>query len=442
MYGWVRCQLSSNSALLAAVVYTYLPYHLMTVYVRGDLAEAWFLALLPAAFWAASGLTAGRRDYRPWIALAATLGLLCLSNLGLALLTWPFLAGYIWLRGGWGRQAGALVAAASVLGVALTARLEASDYPAPVAFESHFPYLFQCFSSTWNVSGRAEGWLNAAPLQIGLAPLGLALLTGILLAMRRLPSPEKANDLPSRAQREARPRELWYWLIAAGLSFALMWSPISPVWRLTGWSELVTYPWQMLGLLGLCLAMFAGAAVTLDSRLRTATIQASLVTFVVLSSYSYLSPRFFDFDIDFTPGAEVSHVHTMAPRQAPLAIFGDNQIALLDVRLEGPLLHGATVRLNALWQALRRPTDDLMVFVHALDAKGNIWGQQDIKLFSGDRPTSQWSHGEIVANRYEFQIRLDGPRSGYHLEIGLYRPDSGKRLLLADGQSSLLIRGE
>jgi len=442
MYRWLRGWLGPGAALLAAAVYTYLPYHLMTVYVRGDLAEAWLLALLPAVFWAASGPTAGRRDCRPWVTLAVTFGLLFLTNLGLALLTWPAVAGYIWLRGGWGRRPGALVTAASVLGVAFVARLAAGNYPAPVAFDSHFPYLSRLFSSAWNAASGAEGWLNAVPLQIGLAPVGLALLSGALLVMGKLPAPDTADCASSHSQRSVEPREVWYWLIVAGVSFALMWSPLNLLWQLTGWHHLVTYPWQMLGLLGLCLAVFAGAAVASDARLRTATVQAGLVTFVVLSSYSYLSPRFFDFDIDFTPGAEVPHVHTMAPRQAPLAIFGDHQIALLDFRLEGPLRHGATVRLNALWQVLRPLDDDLMVFVHALDDEGNIWGQQDVELLSGERPTSQWSHGEIVAKRYEFQIRLDGPRAGYHLEIGLYRPDTGERLLLADGQSSLLIRGD
>ena len=92
---------------------------------------------------------------------------------------------------------------------------------------------------------------------------------------------------------------------------------------------------------------------SLDERLQNGLIRAGLVTFVVLSSYNYLVPRFWDFDVDFTPEGKVPHVYTMPPREAPLAILGDYEVALLDLRIEGPLRHGATVRANVLWQALQ-----------------------------------------------------------------------------------------
>lgn len=457
MYRWAQNWLGSEAALLAATIYTYFPYHLTVVYARGALAEAWLLALLPVTFWAASGLGMTRREsviprrQRTLSALLtlAAFGLLCLTHLGLALMCGPILIGYIWLGGGLSGRWGPGAALAAVFATTLIAHLAAGRDHARVAFEAHFPYLFQLLSPAWNVNGQTADWLNGLPLQIGLPSLGLTFLTIILLTKKIGPEEETpisgSSDLTAnRGTIPAQPnrRLLWYWLIVAGLALILMWSPLSFLWQWTGWRYFLTYPWQMLGPLGLCLAVFAGAVVTLDARLQTVMIRLGLVTLVVLSSYGYLVPRFFDFNIDFTPEGKSPHVYSMTPRRAPLAIFGDNQVALLDLRLEGPLRHGATVRLNALWQALRPLEDDFMVFVHASDDSGSIWGQRDVELVDGERLASQWGEGEIVAGRYEFQIGLDGPREGYHLEIGLYHPTTGERLFLADGAASLLVRGE
>jgi hypothetical protein len=163
------------------------------------------------------------------------------------------------------------------------------------------------------------------------------------------------------------------------------------------------------------------------------------VALAVLASYSYLSPRFFDFRIDFTPLAEHSHVYDMEPVGLPVAILGDNQIVLLDYRIEGPLRHGATVRLNVLWQALRPPDEDYTVFVHALDGEGTIWGQRDTEPQEGDYPTTEWGLGEIVQDHYELQIDLAGPREGYQLVVGMYASETGKRLKLPDGMTEVIL---
>ena len=50
---WLRRTVSSNVALLAAVVYLILPYHVHTdLYGRGALAELWSFAWMPLILWA------------------------------------------------------------------------------------------------------------------------------------------------------------------------------------------------------------------------------------------------------------------------------------------------------------------------------------------------------------------------------------------------------
>jgi hypothetical protein len=327
---------------------------------------------------------------------------------------------------------------------AALARGWASRFAPTVSFADHFPFLFQLLSPTWNPTGQATGWMNAVPLQIGLAPLGLGLLA-LALSFRpapaKLPTGERLSDDANGLPASSTSARLDYWSVVALVGGLLMLAPLLPVWRATGFDAWVTYPWQMMGLLGLALSVLGGAVVALDDRLREALVQAGLITFVVLASYSYLTPRYYDFEVNFTPTAKVAHAYTMEPRPAPVAVLGDHQIALLDYRLEGPLLHGATVRLNVLWQALRPLDRDYLVFVHVVDDRGRIWSQRDTEPHDGEYPTSRWGEGEVVADRYEFQIPLDGPREGYCLEVGLYRKDSGERLAVG-GDTRVVLRSE
>jgi hypothetical protein len=218
-------------------------------------------------------------------------------------------------------------------------------------------------------------------------------------------------------------------------------APLRPLWEVTGLAYLVTYPWQVMGWIGLALAALGGSVVALDRRLGSAIVRAGLVTFVILASYGYLVPRFFDFKIDFTPEAKQRHVYVMEPRPAPVAVLGHDEVALLDYRVEGPLRHGATVRVNVLWQALRPLARDYVVFVHVIDDADKIWGQRDVQPKDGQYPTSAWGEGEIVADRYEFQIGVDGPREGYRLAVGLYRPDTGERVAVG-GDTRVILQDE
>ena len=51
MYLFLRDYLSKWSAIIGALVYTYIPYKAVNVYVRGALNEFWTLAFSPILFW-------------------------------------------------------------------------------------------------------------------------------------------------------------------------------------------------------------------------------------------------------------------------------------------------------------------------------------------------------------------------------------------------------
>jgi hypothetical protein len=302
-----------------------------------------------------------------------------------------------------------------------------------VDFYQHFVYPFQLFSAAWGYGASVEGWQDTMSLQLGLVPVGLAIVSVILIARSPISNLHPPSSIRLR-------RTLIFWQLVVLVLVALMFSPTALLWRITGLSHLLSYPWQLLSLIGLITSLLAGSVVALDQRLAAFPLRAGLVALTVLASYSYLSPRFFDFDIDFTPLAEDSHVYDMEPVGLPVAILGDNQIALLDYRIEGPLRHGATVRLNVLWQALNPLDEDYTVFVHAVDGEGTIWGQRDTEPQEGEYPTTEWALGEIVQDRYELRIDMAGPREGYQLAVGMYAGETGERLKMPDGTTEVILR--
>lgn len=435
-YGWGKGWLEPRAALIAAVVYTYIPYHLVVVYVRGSLAEALAFALLPLTFWAIR--VAIRKGFSSPLDLRyVVIGLLPLlalgyTNLGLTALCILLLIVYTWIEA---RSLRVLARVSLFLVpsfIALAVLMVAERQESWVDFYQHFVYLFQLFSITWGYGRSVPGWGDTMSFQLGLAPLGLALISiPIIIPLIIRSRSEPAPFEPGRVL-------LFFMGLALVMVLLLLW-PTAFFWRTTGLSRLVIYPWQVLIFASLGLAVLAGSVVAWNKHLASFPLQAGLITLVVLGSYSYLSPRTFYFEIDFTPKAKKPHFHDVEPQGPLSAILGDNQVALLEHRLEGPLRHGATVRLNVLWQALRPMDEDYTVFVHAIDRDGTIWGQRDAEPKEGEHPTSEWELGEVVWDRYELRIDVDGPREGYQLEVGLYRPDTGQRLKVGENDDKVII---
>jgi len=110
-----------------------------------------------------------------------------------------------------------------------------------------------------------------------------------------------------------------------------------------------------------------------------------------------------------------------------LAQFGDG-IGLLDAT---SAVSGRGVEVRLTWQVLEPPAPDVTVFVHLLDANGNLIAQADGDPLAGTFPFAQWPAGLIV--RDQRAIEVSG--SGLSLRVGLYDRATGERLmaLSADG---------
>lgn len=82
---------------------------------------------------------------------------------------------------------------------------------------------------------------------------------------------------------------------------------------------------------------------------------------------------------------------------------------------------GQPVSLTLYWQAERPPGDSYTVFVHALDAGGQLIGQADGLPVMGHYPTSAWRAGELVQDSRPVP-------AAQQYRVGLYHPVSGERL--------------
>ena len=106
-----------------------------------------------------------------------------------------------------------------------------------------------------------------------------------------------------------------------------------------------------------------------------------------------------------------------------------NVAQLLGYRVETPAVRpGGEVRVILYWQALAEAPSAYTVFVHLLDKKGTLRGQQDNPPVFGTQPLPLWKFGDHVRDPYTFSIAPGTPSGWYDLEIGLYDPATGTRL--------------
>jgi hypothetical protein len=208
----------------------------------------------------------------------------------------------------------------------------------------------------------------------------------------------------------------------------------APLWRaLPFLARTLTYPWQLLLLAGPWLAWLAGlggrALVSLwpaeEQKAEGVPLFAGLLALALLGSYGDLQP-----------------LTTNAPApEAPLAIFGENEIALLSAVTAGVPGPGGQITLLARWQGLRPPAQDYTVFFHVETADGTVWGQQDTMPQDGQLPTGRWRPGQVVTDQYRLTLKPDAPvRADYRYLLGLYDWQTGQRLRTATDDKVVVTR--
>jgi hypothetical protein len=426
-YAWACRWLGNRGGVLAAAVYTYLPWHLSAVYSRGAYAEAWLWAIWPYLLWSVDGL-ADRRRSGTLVRLTLGGALLAasfwtqagLTSLFLLLLATYGLLTHIprkaatrrprglakpWLVGG-------LLVLGSILVLVIVQVTTGGLDPVPDSFSSQFLYPFQ-----FVVDARGEG----LSFQLGTVVLGLGIVALALGASRRHTAPSPPGGL----------RPPLGFLAGALLVILGLTLPLSAwLWQATGLDELITHPWQVLALAGLPLAFLAAASVQMAPRLADLPALTGLLALVILSSYPRLAPDFTSAD----PGPEpVAAFQLVSEGQVGTEVAAP-QALLLDYAVRAPTELAPTLVLTLTWQAVALPQQapapadqDYTVFVHLLDAEGQKVAQRDSQPCDGACPTSHWQPGQICVDRHSLDLPAEAPPGPYRLAAGLYLAESGER---------------
>jgi hypothetical protein len=108
----------------------------------------------------------------------------------------------------------------------------------------------------------------------------------------------------------------------------------------------------------------------------------------------------------------------------------ENQVRLLSYTALGNETGQLSIRLA--WQAIT-PPEPLIRFVQLVGPDGLVYGQQDSAPERGLYSTDRWQPGEVVIESVTAPIPVEPPAGRYTVHVGLYRPATGERLLLAAG---------
>ena len=99
---------------------------------------------------------------------------------------------------------------------------------------------------------------------------------------------------------------------------------------------------------------------------------------------------------------------------------------------------GETLHLTLYWQAIAPMDTSYTVFVHLLDASGQIRGQRDSMPVAGSRLTTSWVQNEVIVDEYDVPVDVDAPPGRYQIEIGMYDPRTVVRLPVFDADGARL----
>jgi len=296
MYAFVKRVLGSKAGVLAALVYIYVPYHLVDIYVRSAFSEFCafvFLPLILLFFYELAETGKGR--YLALFALAYA-GLI-LTHVPTALVFTFFLGAYMlylfvahggrewrrWLRLG-GLAVSAILLALAVSAIFLLPMLVERRYVVQEQwtggsynYARHFVYFSQLFSPFWGYGYAGEGLTDEMSLQLG-AVATLMAMTGIVFSFIK----------PSKGRGHT-----FVFALAALVLIAAMTPLAGPLWSALPLAALIQFPWRLLSIIAFTLSFLAGTVVLALDEEKKGWHPALAVLFlvVILASYGYSTPQ-------------------------------------------------------------------------------------------------------------------------------------------------------
>jgi hypothetical protein len=102
---------------------------------------------------------------------------------------------------------------------------------------------------------------------------------------------------------------------------------------------------------------------------------------------------------------------------------------------------GASLHVTLYWNSLGILPESYIVFVHLLDANGNLVGQVDELPLQGHWTTNSWRMGDKLADRHTLSLDATLSEGDYTLVVGLYNPINLERLPIQAEQNLIMNNG-
>lgn len=283
MYAFLRERYSDVASFVGAILLMTSPYVALEVFVRGNLSEMWFLALLPTTLWLVHKATNTKWS----IVFAICFSLLLTSHNALSIVGALIVGTYsVYFP-----QRKSLVKYL-VVGLALSAyffvpavieisQTYATVVAAQTEYVKHFVCPRQLWSSPWGFGGSVEGCIDGMSFQLGkiLILMGCAGI-GIYI-----------YNIATKKHEHKFHKVLMLLLVIGGLSLSL---PLSaPVWIVfSPLLKLFQFPWRFLLFAVVGLAFFAAYAIERFIHVRYMRwVAAGIVAVAILMNMSFFRPN-------------------------------------------------------------------------------------------------------------------------------------------------------
>lgn len=411
MYRFAARLWGPTAGLVAGLLYLYAPYHLVNLYVRAALAEFVAMALFPwvlHTFWDVLTLGGWRRV--AWAGLS--LGLTLLTHSVTLLVFPPFLValvlyGLVAVARERRRRAFAEATVAGLLAgglatVFLLPALAESGYivqtqwlPETYRYERQFVHVFQLFDFTWGFGHALPGPDDGMSQQIGLWPFLLGLAALPLLFRRRI-----------------KHGRMLAGFVAAALVAILGTLAVSrPVWAALPPLALIQFPFRLLGMVNLFLALTAGGVVAtlLEPVPERRPLLVVLGLAIVLASYPYTRPQ---------------HTPLDERHQSPVAVI-DFELAYPDMRGSTAFAAGppaTTPKLDAYLAGKPLPLAGIIAGEGEVESVRHGGGSAQVRVRASTPVTLQfftyWYPGwRATVNGRPVPIRAEGPDALITLDL-------------------------
>lgn len=297
-YLWARKYWGELGGVVSSVFYTFSPYHLLDIYVRGSVGEVWSLAVIPALLWSYLNFIQSNK-YRYFVLSAVFLALLIYAHNILALIFVSFFTLYslfLILH-----SKNIKVNLVCLLLIVLTGLGLAAPFWLPAILETkyvvglgifdptqYFPAVYKLIYSSWGYGFAGPNIPDQMSTQIGFADIFVVFESICILYILK-----KSNE-----QEIVKGKKIIKFMVILFLAYAFLITPFSAIfWKVVPFASYVQFPWRLLSVVILSASFLAGSLCwdqLYKKKQRAKYLIASLLIVISIGfSWNYMKAPFY-----------------------------------------------------------------------------------------------------------------------------------------------------